>query len=229
MGYINRNKSTEAACRAVPIFCGATLLFFALILLTPYTREIFRILSGSHPFLMGFLKFFFLATVGELLAARLGAGVWVLPKKLPRRAVIWGVIGMALAFMLKVYSGGVAAVLSAGLLPGGSLLFVKALLTSAVMNATFGPVMMGFHKMTDKYLELSAAGAADKGIKAVARAVDWEGFISFVVLRTIPIFWIPAHTVTFMLPAEYQTMMAAALSVALGIILGLRKKPGQEE
>ena len=47
----------------------------------------------------------------------------------------------------------------------------------------------------------------------------------------MPLFWIPAHTVTFMLPSEYQVMMAAALSVALGIFLSLgnRKKKSKEK
>ena len=47
--------------------------------------------------------------------------------------------------------------------------------------------------------------------------------MSFTLLKTIPLFWIPAHTVTFMLPAEYQVIMAAALSIALGIMLSLKK------
>lgn len=178
---------------------------------------------------MGFLKFTFLATVGELIAARISSGLWLLPPKIVARALIWGFIGAVLAFMLKIYSGGVTAVLAAGVLPGANSLFLKALLTSAVMNITFGPVMMGFHKMTDQYLALKASGAGQLDIKAVTRATDWESFISFVILRTIPIFWIPAHTITFMLPAEYQTMLAAALSIALGIILSLRKRPNLAE
>ena len=60
-------------------------------------------------------------------------------------------------------------------------------------------------------------------IAAVIGAVDWYGFISFTVMKTIPFFWLPAHTVTFMLPPEYQTSMAAALSIVLGIILSLNK------
>ena len=49
-------------------------------------------------------------------------------------------------------------------------------------------------------------------------------------LKTVPLFWIPMHTVTFLLPAEYQVMMAAALSVALGVILSLgnRNKKGAQ-
>ena len=55
-------------------------------------------------------------------------------------------------------------------------------------------------------------------------SVDWTKFVSFTLFKTVPLFWIPAHTVTFLLPQEYQVMMAASLSVALGIILNLGKR-----
>lgn len=91
------------------------------------------------------------------------------------------------------------------------------------MNLTFGPVFMAFHKCTDKYLELRHGGAKKPGLRGVVTGIDWYGFISFTVLKTIPFFWIPAHTLTFLLPPEYQVIAAAALSIALGIILSLKK------
>jgi hypothetical protein len=51
--------------------------------------------------------------------------------------------------------------------------------------------------------------------------------VSFVLLRTIPFFWIPAHTLTFMLPPEYRVLAAAMLSVALGAILAFAKRTQQ--
>ena len=38
---------------------------------------------------------------------------------------------------------------------------------------------------------------------------------------TIPLFWIPAHTVTFLLPTEFRTLFAALLSVVLGLLMGV--------
>ena len=58
----------------------------------------------------------------------------------------------------------------------------------------------------------------------VLDAADLKGFVTFVVCRTIPVFWIPAHTVTFMLPPEYRVLMAAMLSICLGAILGISRK-----
>ncbi|QOX63818.1 Mpv17/PMP22 family protein [Anoxybacterium hadale] len=58
-------------------------------------------------------------------------------------------------------------------------------------------------------------------LSEVLDAADLKGFVTFVVCRTIPAFWIPAHTVTFLLPHEYRVLMAAMLSICLGAILVL--------
>ena len=116
-----------------------------------------------------------------------------------------------------------------GLLLGGTSVFLRALYTSVLMNTSFGPTFMAVHKCTDKFLELRSK-KEKASLSAVVKGVDWSTFASFTILKTVPLFWIPAHTVTFLLPAEYQVMMAAALSVALGIILsfGNRKKNSKE-
>ena len=48
----------------------------------------------------------------------------------------------------------------------------------------------------------------------------------FVFKKTIPLFWFPAHTVTFLLPPSGRVLCAALLGVALGVLLALaaRKK-----
>lgn len=209
--------------RKVAFICILVLAVFAVILLFPGSRDIFSFLSAKYPLPMGFIKFFFLATTGEVIALRLQKRAWICPAKLLQRAVIWGIIGMVLAVMLQIFSQGVSAVLASALVPGVPATVLTAFLTSTAMNVTFGPVMMGFHKMTDKYLELSIAGRKDLNVRTVCREMDWENFVMFVLFKTIPIFWIPAHTITFLLPPEYRTIMAAALSVALGLILGIHK------
>ncbi len=210
------------------------LLAFALILIFPQSREIFKTASGTHPFIMGFIKFALMATVGEIIALRISKKAWNIPSFVGLRALIWGLIGIAITFMMKTYAGGVSVLTSQNSVTGASPLlfagengtllnkFLTAFYTSAIMNLTFGPTFMAFHKCTDKCLELKAQGKPHKALDAVS-AVDWKGFAGFTLFKTIPIFWIPAHTITFMLPAEYQVIMAAALSVALGIILSLKK------
>jgi hypothetical protein len=61
-------------------------------------------------------------------------------------------------------------------------------------------------------------------LSEVIKRIDWDGFVSFVIMKTIPIFWIPAHTITFLLPPEYRVLSAAFLSIALGAILAFAKK-----
>ena len=56
--------------------------------------------------------------------------------------------------------------------------------------------------------------------------VNWKAQWGFVFKKTIPLFWFPAHTVTFLLPPSGRVLCAALLGVALGVLLALaaRKK-----
>ena len=222
----NRENSSIAGI-AAGIFSLLVLAGFALVLIIPASREVFKSLSGKHPYIMGFFKFALLASVGEVLALRIRNRAWSVPCYVGWRMLIWGAIGVAITFMMKTYSYGVAGLMDNGLLPGKGDGFLskllKAFFTAAVMNLTFGPTFMATHKCTDKYLELRHNGVCRPGLKGVVNGVDWHGFVSFTLFKTIPLFWIPAHTLTFLLPPEYQVVAAAALSIALGIILSLRK------
>ncbi len=205
-----------------------SLCGFAAVLIVPASREIFKTLSSNLVYPMGFAKFAILATAGELLAVRLAKKEWTLPSYVWARFLIWGVIGVWITYMMKIFGAGVGVLMTHGLLPAPQNAFfnsfVKAFFISATMNLSFGPTFMALHKCSDTYLDLRAAGKRKISIANVIHKVDWEKFASFTLLKTVPLFWIPAHTVTFMLPAEYQVAMAAALSVALGIILNLKRK-----
>ena len=204
------------------------LCSFAAILIIPASREVFKTLSSTHPYIMGFIKFAILATAGELLAIRLAKKQWALPSYVWARFLIWGVIGIWITYMMKIFGAGVDALMGAGLLPTAQNAlfnsFIKAFFISATMNLSFGPTFMALHKCSDTYLDIRATGKRKISIANVIHKVDWEKFATFTLLRTVPLFWIPAHTVTLMLPAEYQVAMAAFLSVALGIILNLKRK-----
>lgn len=200
-----------------------SVLAFALVLIIPQSREVFKGLSANHPFVMGFVKFALLATAGELIAALISLSKPVAPVKIVWRFMIWGLIGVWITFMMKVYSTAAVSLMASGMLPGGDSTFLRALYTSVMMNTTFGPTFMAIHKCTDKVLELKAQKQKAK-LDAVIGGIDWSKFVSFTIFKTVPLFWIPAHTVTFLLPSEYQVMMAAALSVALGVILSFGNK-----
>ncbi|MEL7566328.1 MAG: Mpv17/PMP22 family protein, partial [Dehalobacterium sp.] len=97
--------------------------------------------------------------------------------------------------------------------------------TSLIMNTTFGPVMMVFHRFTDTYIALKYSEKVGlQGLDQVMKNIEWSKFFNFVILRTIPFFWIPAHTITFLVPPEYRVLLAAFLSIALGVILSFKKR-----
>jgi hypothetical protein len=209
--------------RAGDMLWVVALAAVAAFLLVPATHQVFVALTAAHPYLIGFAKFFVLATMGELLALRIVTGAWAAPKGLLPRAVIWGLLGMVIVLIFDVFAGGVMGTLKKGLLPGADSKLAFAFFVSAIMNLTFAPTMMLAHRMTDTWLDLRYEGKPTAAADIVAR-IDWKGFVSFVLFKTIPIFWIPAHTITFLLPPEYRVLMAAMLSIALGAILAFAKK-----
>ncbi len=209
---------------------GGFLAALSLFLVFPGTREAFVRLTLSYFYPMSFLKFAVLATMGEMLAVRIIHGHWQRPKGLWGKAAAWGLFGILIALMFGVFNGGAKASIAAGLLPGGSGswgVFLVAFYTSAIMNVTFGPIMMGAHRVSDTWIDRKVDKAADSGLMAAIEAVDWIGFIKFAVLKTVPFFWIPAHTLVFLLPPEYRVLASAYLSIVLGGLMAYVKRQAQ--
>lgn len=207
----------------------AALAAIIFLLLFPATHAAFLAGTKAHPYLMGFAKVAILATMGELLALRIGGGNWRRPAGLAQRAFVWGLLGISFVIVFDVFAGGVAGAAGKGLLPVGTgpvAKFATSLWISVLMNLAFAPCMMAFHRVTDTYIDLTHGPARkdNVGLRDVVAAIDWQGFVGFVVVRTIPLFWIPAHTITFLLPPEYRVLMAAFLSIALGAILAFAKR-----
>lgn len=187
--------------------------FFVL----PQTQQVFIRWTSNYPYVMGFIKFAILATMGELLALRLANRSWKQPVGMMYKIIVWGLIGVMITFMFSFYSAGVTRLISQeniSFLPR----ILPAFLTSAIMNLTFGIVFMGMHRMTDTYIEMQV-NHEKPSLKTLIETINWETFISIVVFKTIPLFWIPAHTITFLLPPHYRVLVAAYLSIILGVIL----------
>lgn len=193
------------------------------------TRQAFVDFATNHLYLSGFIKFGLLAPLGELLVIRMTKGDWKLSTGFVFKAIIWGLFGMSIALSFKLFELGTVAILEKGFVFGQGNKIITAFFIATFMNLSFGPVMMGAHKVTDKLIDLKyeAKLTGKKAtVKDAVNAVDWSGFISFVVFKTVPFFWIPAHTIVFLLPGEYRLVVAALLSIALGILLSLaNKKP----
>jgi len=75
---------------------------------------------------------------------------------------------------------------------------------------------------------MKSEGVKDLNLTKVVQRIDTASFVTFVVMKTVPYFWIPAHTLTFLLPSEYRILAAAMLSIALGLILTIAKKKNSE-
>lgn len=202
----------------------AALIGIIAFLLFPITNKLFVNFTTNYAYIAGFLKFTILATMGDLLAYRLVTSEWKIRNGFLFRAFIWGFLGMVIVLIFNIFGTGVATAMEIGILPGAGYTIAFAFFTSTIMNLVFAPTMMGFHRITDTYADLKfIEGRRNLQLNQVLDEIDWNNFVSFVVLKTIPAFWIPAHTITFLLPSEYRVLMAAFLSIALGAILSFAK------
>jgi hypothetical protein len=205
---------------------GLSLAAIVAFLTVPATNRLFTAATAASPYLMGFVKFAVLATMGETLANRIASKKWEAYAGLMWKAVVWGVVGVLIVLMFQIFPAGVAGAAEKGYLFSGSgwpAAFIAAFLSSLIMNLTFGPVFMAVHRISDSYLDHRRRGVKLK-LGEVIERVDWPGFIKFVIAKTIPFFWLPMHTISFLLPADYRVLFAAFLSIALGAILAYAKR-----
>ncbi|MBE0674446.1 MAG: hypothetical protein IH591_07275, partial [Bacteroidales bacterium] len=189
--------------------------------------------NESHGFITSFIKFAVLATAGELIGLRIRKGHYIekgfgiLP-----RALVWGFLGLSIKAAFMIFGSGVPVVMAyigveepaallAGPLSAGKLLM--AFSVSFFLNMIFAPVMMTLHKVTDTHI--INTGGTIRGfftradVSGIIGRINWDVHWGFVLRRTIPLFWIPAHTVTFLLPVGFQVLFAALLGIVLGVIL----------
>jgi hypothetical protein len=130
--------------------------------------------------------------------------------------IIWGFLGISIYFAFAIFSNGVPALFQ---IKENRLL--NAFLVSMFMNCFFAPVMMLVHHLTDLHISMNSGKFVLKTFSPnlLLKNADWDKMWSFVYKKTIPFFWIPAHTITFLLPSQYRTLFAALLSIALGLLL----------
>jgi hypothetical protein len=206
------------------------IVLFTLFVVLPNTHQLFVKWTLEAPYIMGFIKTAYLATMGEMLVNRIKSKKY-LSIGIHLKAVLWGVFGIIFVFIFKIFAEGVVVAQSQGFLPiiveGRLSVIWTAFLISLIMNLFFAPSFMLLHRISDQFIELGEGKL--KNIKSISiyqvvDHIDFKTFISFVLFKTIPFFWIPAHTITFILPEQYRVLMAAYLSIALGIILTVSKQ-----
>lgn len=191
--------------------------------------------NAAHPMIMSFVKFAVLSTLGECIGLRITNGVYnrkgfgIVP-----RALVWGVLGMGISMAMTIFSTGVPVFLTAlGMndaveVMGMALTWKKVLVAlsiSVAMNTIFAPVFMTLHKVTDTHISMT--GGTLRGFFTpihmgdILAGLNWRRQWGFVFKKTIPLFWYPAHTITFLLPGDIRVLFAALLGVALGILLAI--------
>ena len=223
------------------LFAIVMLAIFVPFFVSPELYAWYKSFNAEHAMIMAFLKFGILATLGEMLGCRISTGKYTTPTfGVAPRMVVWGLLGMAISMAMTVFANGIPAFIAS--MGGASLVaefgaegisfgkFIVALSISVMMNTFFAPVFMTFHKITDAHI--AECGGSLKALitpipmRRLICNLNWDVQWGFIFKKTIPLFWYPAHTITFMLPGELRVLFAALLGVALGLILaiGLKKK-----
>ncbi len=217
------------------------ILFLSPFFIFPEVLSGYENLNNEHGMLMSFVKFALLATFGETLGSRIRTGSYM-PQGfgLLPRALVWGLLGCTIKLSFDIFTAGTLNFLTKMdwkeakdifTAPGFSAgKLVIAFCISTFMNTIFAPVMMTLHKITDTHI-LQHGGKISAiyspiNVGEIISTMNWKVQWNFVFKRTIPLFWIPAHTITFILPEEYRILFAALLGIALGVILAIAASKG---
>jgi hypothetical protein len=214
-----------------------TVIFFAPFFILKDVYYLYEDVNQHFPLIMAFFKFAILSTFGEVLGLRIRTGQYnMLHFGIVPRALVWGFMGIWIAIAMGIYRNGVPAYLdhfrvfnginNAMICDFSALKLFGAFCISVMMNTTFAPVFMTIHKITDTHI-METCGSL-KGFftnklhfTEIISSIKWKVQWGFVFKKTIPLFWIPAHTITFILPANFQVLFAAFLGVCLGVILSV--------
>ncbi len=224
------------------LFIIGVIIFFSPFFIFEGVYNFYTTFNNDHGMIMSFIKFAILATLGESIGLRIKNGVYnqkgfgLIP-----RAIVWGFLGLGIKMSFVIFAKGTPAFLiymgmdNAAEALKGDLSWAKvfvAFCISTAMNTIFAPVFMTLHKITDTHI-LNNGGTL-KGFlrpikfKEIFPSLNWEVQWGFVFKKTIPFFWIPAHTITFCLPEQWQILFAALLGVVLGVLLSVAAIMGKK-
>lgn len=204
---------------------GFVILIWVLILVVPSARAVFIKVTDMHPYMGGFVKFAILASMGDLLGMRILREQWIIPRGFIYKALVWGVLGIAITLVFTVFTAGAAAAQTAGRLPFAGSKLAQAFFGSAIMNLTFGPMLYVYHKFGDLFIDTKYEHRGGKvTVRELVDKVDWYTIVSFSWMKTCIFIWIPCHTIVFLLPPQYRVLASAFLSVLLGVLVAASKK-----
>lgn len=162
------------------------------------------------------IQFAILGTLGEVISHFIKTKRYTLPctvLQLCGKILAWALLGIVIKYGFAGMKGFTSALVGHHMLPqffaqGIGWAFAVSIFT----NTFFGPQMMFFHRIEDNL---------------ILRQWNFAGISK--ALKTLYWFWIPAHTLTFSLPKDYQIGLAALWSIVLGLILGLATKTNSQK
>jgi len=186
--------------------------------------------TKAHPFIMGFIKLFFLGTLGEFIKFRIAKGTVELDKVL-QRAIVWGIWGLWFTLAFPAFSGAVEFLITHDywpgslpteespleFLPGLWLAFSKSLWINVLGMYALG--MMVGHEYAN---HLIASGWRSWSLTKFADNAQPRFILAFLP-KTL-LFWVPAHTFTFAMPPEWRVFIAALLAIVLGFFLSVGRR-----
>ncbi len=163
----------------------------------------------TYPIISAMIQFAILGTLGDIVSK------WIIKNKvfMPYSFVIlvlkmieWAILALFIKYAFIGYHGFIDGLVEHDFLPKLGK-FAYSFAISASMNLQFGLLLVILHRLLDNIID---------------RQNNWENIHKGML--SLLWFWVPAHTVTFMLDKPYQIGLAALWSVVLGVILGFYNK-----
>jgi hypothetical protein len=165
----------------------------------------------AYPIWSAILQFAFLGTFGEIISR------WITRKKFYYpfsflttiwKMISWSILAVCIKYAFVGIDGFVDALVyhqPHAFLPlvFKESPFLHALAKSVLVNLQFGLFLVIFHRILDNM---------------ILTQKNWSNLDK--AFLTLIWFWIPAHTITFILPQVYQIGLASLWSVVLGMLLG---------
>jgi len=168
--------------------------------------ELYVEFCKTHPIISGMIQFAILGPTGEFLASKIKKVKFDYTfLQILLKAVGWAILAIMIKYAFTGFSGFIHELINHNMLSQGfedGIIF--AFSKSFFTNIMFGPILMITHRLFDNIIEKKANYT---GLTGAMKTLFW--------------FWIPAHTITFILPAYLQMGLAALWSLALGVILGM--------
>ena len=163
-------------------------------------------MTTGNLFFDAMIKFAILGSAGEVVASLITKRkieLW----RVFYSMLVWAALGALVKLMFTGFHAFTDGLIAKGYLPEGHI--SQAFFKSFFTNAMFGPWIIILHRLLDN-LPNRTLSVPTQGLKGAMMTLLW--------------FWIPAHTITFALPLEYQILLAAIWSFVLGLILGFFKR-----